>query len=179
LGGIEPPLSALWSAIGGKLAAVTNPYAAPQQATKPEDDIAAATPPLMARVAGGADALAGLVVALTGVQTLTLVELRAPYAAAPWVLVALGLTTVVLGVFVFRARVVAAIAAIGAGGLLVLASGAWLVLSFTHGLFSLFAMAAPFVATAALVLTFLALGPCQRASAARDRLSAQGMNLGI
>jgi hypothetical protein len=156
-----------------------NPYAAPQQATQPEDDIAAATPPLLARVAGGADALAGLLVALTGVQTLTLVNLRAPYTLAPWVLVALGLPTVVLGTFVFRARAIAAIAAIGAGVVLVLASSAWLILSFTHGLFSLFAMASPFVAAAAMVLTILALGPCQRASSARERLSAQGMNLGI
>jgi hypothetical protein len=35
------------------------------------------------------------------------------------------------------------------------------------------------VSVAALVFAFLGLGPCQRASAARARLRAQGMDLGI
>jgi hypothetical protein len=95
------------------------------------------------------------------------------------VLLLLGLPMVGLGAAVFRARAAAAIAAVGVGVLLVLASSAWLVLSFSHGLLSLFALGAPFVCVGAVVLTILALGPCQRATDARGRLKAQGMNLGI
>ena len=43
----------------------------------------------------------------------------------------------------------------------------------------LYALLAPVASVAALVFAFLGLGPCQRASAARARLKAQGMDLGI
>jgi hypothetical protein len=160
-----------------------NPYAAPgTNATgtaSTEDDIAAASPPLLAKAAGGAIALAGGVVALTGLQTMMLAQLRSPYSVIPWVLVALGLANVVLAGVVFRARMWGALCASGATLLLTLASGAWFVVSITHGLFSLYGFASPFLSAAALVFAVLALGPCQRASAARARLRAQGMNLGI
>jgi len=165
-----------------------NPYAAP--GTRPsatvevdagaaEDDIAAAVPAPMARVAGAAVALAGGIVALTGAQTLLLVTVRGPFAVVPWVLLVAGMPQIVFGVWIFRARVWAAIAAIPSSGLLALVTAAWLVFSVGHGLISLFAVAAPFGAIAALVFAFLGMGPCQRATAARLRLRAQGMNLGI
>jgi hypothetical protein len=56
---------------------------------------------------------------------------------------------------------------------------AWLVIAISHLLFSLYALLAPVVSVAALVFAFLGLGPCQRASAARARLRAQGMDLGV
>jgi hypothetical protein len=158
-----------------------NPYAAPGTTapTAAEDDIAAAVPPLLARIAGGVVALAGTVVALTGMQTLLMVSIRGPLVAAPYVLAVLGVPHLVLGAMVFRARVWAALAAAGGTALLTLSSAAWLVFSFANGLLSLYAMAAPFASVASLVFALLALGPCQRASAARARLRAQGMDLGI
>ncbi|HEY1697760.1 MAG TPA: hypothetical protein VGG39_36620 [Polyangiaceae bacterium] len=163
-----------------------NPYAAPgTNATgnagtaSAEDDIAAASPPVLAKAAGGAIALAGGVVGLTGLQTMMLGHLRSPYSLIPWLLVALGLSNVVLGAVVFRARMWGALCATGATLLLALASGGWFVVSITHGLFSLYGFASPFLSATALVFAVLALGPCQRASAARARLHAQGMNLGI
>ena len=157
-----------------------NPYAAPGTApTRMEDDIAAAVPPPMARVAGGALALAGGVVALTGFQTMMAVTIRGPVAAVPYVLLGLGVPHLVLGAMVFRARVWAAIAGIGGTALLTLASAFWLVFGMGHGFFSLYALGAPFVSMAAFVLVLVGVGPCQRASAARDRLRAQGMDLGI
>jgi hypothetical protein len=157
-----------------------NPYAAPgTQSTAVEDDIAAAAPPVLAKVSGGVVALAGAVVALTGMQTLMMVNLRAPYSAVPYVLLALGLPHIVLGAVVFRARVWAVLCALGGTILLTLVSTGWLLVSVTHGLFSLYALGSPFVSVAALVFAILGLGPSQRASAARARLRAQGMNLGI
>ncbi|HEY8091377.1 MAG TPA: hypothetical protein VIF09_26115 [Polyangiaceae bacterium] len=158
-----------------------NPYASPgaSPAGGAEDDIAAATPPVLAKAAGGVIALAGAVVGLTGVQTLMIVNLRGPFAAAPYVLALLGVANVFVGAVVFRARVWGALCALGGTLLGTLLSAVWLVFSIGHGLLSLYALGAPVVSTAALVFAILALGPCQRASAARERLRAQGMNLGI
>jgi hypothetical protein len=157
-----------------------NPYAAP--GTRPidaEEDIAASSPPFIARVAGGVVALAGAVVALTGAQTLAMVSIRGPFAYAPWVLLVLGVAELVLGTFVFRARAVGAVAAVGVSLAQVLAAGAWLFFSMAHGLFSLYALGGPCVSLSAVVLALLAMGPSQKASAALARLKAAGMDLGI
>jgi hypothetical protein len=157
-----------------------NPYRAPETVSMgADDDIACAMPPVIARLAGGALALAGAVVALTGMQTLMMVTVRGPLAAAPYVLAGLGVPHLLLGAMVFRARAWAALLGMGGSGLLTLSSGAWLVFTVGHGLFSLYALAAPFVSIAALVVVLVGLEPCQRASAARARLRAQGLDLGI
>lgn len=156
-----------------------NPYAAPGTvSTGLEDDVAAAVPPVLVRVSGGVIALAGAVVGLTGVQTL-MFTMRGPIALAPYLLIGVALPHFVLGVMVFRARAWAAVAAIGGCFLLSLVSGVWLVIAVSHLLFSLYAVVAPLASVAALVFAFLGLGPCQRASTARARLRAQGMDLGI
>jgi hypothetical protein len=156
-----------------------NPYAAPGTvSTGMEDDVAAAVPTALVRVSGGMIALAGGVVGLTGVQTL-MFTMRGPIALAPYALIGVALPHLVLGVMVFRARAWAALVAIGGCFLLSLVSGAWLVVAIGHLLFSLYALLAPVASVVALVFAFLGLGPSQRASAARARLKAQGMDLGI
>ena len=156
-----------------------NPYAAPGTvSTGMEDDVAAAVPTPLVRVSGGMIALAGGVVGLTGVQTL-MFTMRGPIALAPYALIGVALPHLVLGVMVFRARAWAALVAIGGCFLLSLVSGAWLVVAIGHLLFSLYALLAPVASVVALVFAFVGLGPCQRASAARARLKAQGMDLGI
>ncbi|HEY3815812.1 MAG TPA: hypothetical protein VGL81_01515 [Polyangiaceae bacterium] len=156
-----------------------NPYAAPGTvSTGMEDDVAAAVPTPLVRLSGAAIALGGGVVGLTGLQTL-MFTMRGPIAIAPYALLGVALPHLVLGVMVFRARAWAALVSIPGCFLLSLVSGAWLVVAIGHLLFSLYALAAPMVSVAALVFAFLGLGPCQRASAARARLRAQGMDLGI
>jgi hypothetical protein len=144
-----------------------------------EDEVAQAVPPVIVRVAGGVIALAGGVVALTGVQALMMLRIRGPLEYVPYLLLVLGLPHLVLGATVLRARAWAAMASIGSTILLTLASGLWAVVSLTHLVFSLYTYASPAVAVAALAFSAIALGPCQRASAARARLREQGMNLGI
>jgi hypothetical protein len=159
-----------------------NPYRAPNDLShrSEEDDIAAAAPPMLARIAGGVVVLAGLVVLLTAVQTWMLLDrIYPPYNLGPDAELSLGVPSVIVGAMVFRARAWAAMAAIGLSGLMLLVSAVWLAVSFTHGLFSLFALGAPFLAIAAFVLGILALDPCRRATQARARLAAQGMNLGL
>jgi hypothetical protein len=157
-----------------------NPYAPP--GTRPygaEEDIAAATPPSIARIAGGLVALAGIVVALTGAQTLAMVTIRGPLAIAPYALALLGVIEIAASTYVFRARAWGAIAAVASSAVDLLASGLWLLVSVGHGLLSLYALASPCVALAAGIMAFVAMGPCERASAARRRLRDQGMDLGI
>lgn len=161
-----------------------NPYTAP--GTRPHDapadsarDIAEASPPVIARVAGGVVALAGLLVLLTGAQTLAMVTMRGALVVAPWVLVVLGAAELVLGTLVFRARAWGVLSAIALSFLLVAVGGAWLMFSLSQGLVQLYGFAAPCVAVAAAVMALLAMGPAQRATAARQRLKAQGMDLGI
>jgi hypothetical protein len=159
-----------------------NPYAAPgtqPTGTATEDDIAAAVPPLLARLAGGATALAGAIVGLTGAQTLLIVTVRGAMALAPPLMGVIGLAEMVIAVMVFRSRAWAVVLAIGSGTLLAITSTVWLVFSVAHGLFSLVALGAPLVSVAAIIFAVLAVGPSQRATAARERLKAQGMNLGI
>ncbi len=162
-----------------------NPYAAPGSephavaVADAERDIAESSPPVLARVAGGVVGLAGLVVALTGAQTMMMVRVHGLLAAAPWALIGLGLVEAGLAALVFRARAWGVGVAIGVSFTLVLSSSAWLLVSVGSGLLSLYALAGPAVSLAAAVLSLLVMGPSQRASAARARLKEQGMDLGI
>ncbi len=161
---------------------MTNPYLAPGAQSVPgeEDDIAAATPPLIAKVAGGVVVLAGAVVALTALQTWMITRrLYPPYDLVPWAQVFLGVAAIGVGTMVFRARAWAATAGIVLGFVLFLLSALWMVVSFAHGLFSLFALGAPFVSLGGAVLAIVALGPCIRATRARERMAKAGMSLGL
>jgi hypothetical protein len=167
-----------------------NPYAAPGSrpptgdgsASAPADaerDIAEASPPVFTRVAGGVAALAGIVVGVTGLQTMAMVSIRGLLALAPWTLVTLGAAELVLAVYVFRARAWGVMAAVVVGFLMVVASSFWLIVSVSHGLLSLYALGGPAVSLGAAIVALLALAPSQRATAARARLRAQGMDLGL
>ena len=162
-----------------------NPYEPPQTPVaaplppSAEDDIAAAAPPFVARVAGGVLVLAALVLVLTAIQTSMMVRLFSPYDLVQDAQYVVGLPALVVGAVLSRARAWAAWAGIAASALMMIVGALWLVVSFSHGLFSLFAIAGPLVAVASGVLAILALAPCQRATRARARLAAQGMNLGL
>lgn len=144
-----------------------------------EDDILSATPAAIVRVAGGLVLFAGAMALLTGGQVFLAAVVRGPLAVIPYFLVGAGVLDAFFGLMVFRARDWAAIGAVAVSALLMLVAFAWLVLSFGGGLFQMYAMIAPFAAAGALGLSVASLGSCRRATAARERLAAQGMNLGI
>jgi hypothetical protein len=144
-----------------------------------EDDILSATPPALVRVAGGLVLFAGAMAVLTGGQVFLVAVMRGPLAAVPYLLVGAGALDAFFGLMVFRARDWAAIGAVAVSGILMLLAFGWLVVSFGGGLFQMYAMISPFAAAAALAMSIASLGPCRRATAARERLAAQGMNLGI
>jgi hypothetical protein len=144
-----------------------------------EADIMAAQPPPVVRAGGGAVLAAGALVLLVSLQTFTGFTLSTTATAVLLVVTLFGLASAVAGLMLMRARAGSAVAGLVASGLLFLASTGWLLFSLSGGLFSLFSLLAPGVASLAIGLSAVSLGPCRRVSEARARFAAQGLDLGI
>jgi hypothetical protein len=148
-------------------------------APRSEDDIQAARPPLIARVGGGVVLGAGVLADLITVQTLSGFWVSTGFTIALVVIAILGVAAGASGLMMMRARAWAAFAGLGSSGLLFFATMGWLVASVHGGLLSLFALGAPMVSLIAAAFAAGSIGPCRRASAARARLAAQGLDMGI
>jgi hypothetical protein len=135
------------------------------------------TPPFV-RLAGGMVLGAGVLAALVAAQTLTGFWISTTLKLLLIGLAALAIATSATGLMLMRARAWASVAAVALSGLLLLATGGWLVLSVVSGLLSLFALGAPAVALAALTMSIFALDPCKKTTDARARLRADGFDLG-
>lgn len=144
-----------------------------------ESEIEAAAVPVVVKAAGGAVLGAGALAALVVVQMVTGFLISSEIVLVLIALAGLGLANMALGFLVMRARAWAAIAALVGCSLLFLANAAWLWISFRGGLLSLFAMGAPVVSFLAIVLLAFAIEPCRRATLARARLAAEGLDLGV
>jgi hypothetical protein len=151
----------------------------PGELAPAEVDIAEAATPVIAKAAGGLVLFAGVLVATAGAQLFTMGTFFGAFAVVPYAHVLLGVAQGALGLFVFRARAWAASVAAVLTGALFLLTGAWLVVSFTRGVFTLLALGNPLVMMIALALTFVAIKPCERATEARARLAAQGLSFGL
>jgi hypothetical protein len=136
------------------------------------------TPPV-ARAGGSLSLLSGIITALTSLQTISITTMRGPIAAAPYVLLLLGAATAVAGGKLLGGHGRAAIAATALNGLLLFASGAWLVFSLVGGLFSLFALADPGLAFLAGAVSAASIPACVRVTAARAEGEQAGFGLGI
>jgi hypothetical protein len=149
------------------------------EAPQSGDEIHAAQPPLIARVGGGIVLGAGALAILLAIQTFSGFWVSPGFTIFLAVIAVLGAATGAVGLMIMRARAWAAIAGVACAGLLFLATTTWLVASMGSGLLSLFAMGAPLLSLTAAVFAGGSIGPCRRASAARARLVAQGLDLGI
>ena len=141
--------------------------------------IAEAATPMIAKLAAAGVVLTGVLIALTGVQTMLAVTIRGALAASPWALLVIGSAMTYFGAMVYRARFWGAVAATGASAVGFIAAALWAFFSFSHGLYSLFALAALPLSIAAVAAAALSIVPCQRASAARAKLASQGLDLGL
>lgn len=148
-----------------------------------EHDLAAATPPPLARAAGYAQLLAGAAGVATGLQFLIafggLVGVPFLWRVVCWTLLVAGVAQLLLGLATMRARAWAAIAALCLGAHAVFGLGLWWVNATLSGVVSLLPPVAGVANVAAIALTALAVGPCVRATGARNRMRAQGIELGI
>lgn len=144
-------------------------------------DIRAVEPIAIVKIAAAAQAMMGVLVALTGLQmtgiygygSLEWIE-YVPYAQMP-----IGVGLVFLATMVFRARTWAALGGAVACAVVTLLMGAWDFFCITQELFSCLSLLSFPVGCLATILAFVAIGPVKVAAAARARLSAQGMGLGL
>jgi hypothetical protein len=85
----------------------------------------------------------------------------------------------VVALVVGVARGWAAWASIATAGLFALTSGAWFLFALVNGIFTLFGMIVPGLATLAFVLAVVAKDACQATARARARLAQEGLELGV
>jgi hypothetical protein len=144
-----------------------------------DDEIAAARTPSRLKMSGGIGILAGAIIALTGVQTLSGFRITGVYFFGPVALVIFGAALAFAGAQLLRARATGAILQLTLGIIAVILSSAWLLLSLAGGLASLFGLASPWLAGAALGLAIASLKQCDEVNAARRRLAEKGLDLGV
>jgi hypothetical protein len=142
------------------------------------DDIAAAAPPSIVKAAGGLALGAGATAILVVIQAFS--GFFVPTSALLWLapIGVLGLLAAVSGLGLLRARAWAGAAGISATTLLAMVSGGWLVRAALGGFFSLFALVTPWLALAAAASAIGSLGALKKVTLARERLRAQGLDLG-
>jgi hypothetical protein len=83
------------------------------------------------------------------------------------------------GASLARARATGAILQLTLGIFALVVSGAWLLLSLAGGLVSLFGLASPWLAGAALGMAIASLKSVDEVNAARRRLKEKGLDLGV
>ena len=151
---------------------------APPERGADDRDLAALSP-FWPKVAAAIVAIAGLCGVLGSLQTWTTIDILDAWAVAPVVDALLGFACIGFATRLVTARRWAAIAALVASALLVLTSGVWGVFAVANRFIAVFVLLAPVMSVAAVALSALAIGPCDRAEKARDRLRAQGLELGL
>ena len=145
-----------------------------------DDEIAACAPNATVRSATTCLMLAGVLTLLTGVQLVPSLRFtNAALQAALYVMIAAGAAAMYLGIRLYRMRAWAAQGGAALAAALTLGMSAWLVFSFTSGLFSCMALFAPPLALAAAILGYRAIPAARRATEIRERLQDAGIELGF
>jgi hypothetical protein len=147
--------------------------------TADEHDIAMLNP-FFPKVAAGLAAVGGLCGVLGSLQTWMTVEiLDDAWTFAPIANALFGVALIACAVRLAVARRWAAIASLVLSAILTLTSGAWCVYAVMNRLYAVFILLAPPMCILGTVLTAISIAACDRAEKARDRLAAQGLELGL
>lgn len=145
-----------------------------------DDDVFATEPTTIVKVAASLQALCGLFWGLAGLQTVLSIRFRSPIVSAmPWLMLVGGIAMIWLGSQIYRARGPAAVAGAVLGAVCALGMASWFIGTMMLGVFSCIALLVMPLGLGACVTGALAIAPSRRASAARRRLSAQGLDLGL
>lgn len=144
-----------------------------------DDDFRATTASAIVRAAAALQAVTGLLLLANGLQLWMMVTFFGALAVVPWAMIALAVLSIYCAAQVQRARAWAAMLGAGVAALVAIGVGAWLVTSFSSGLYSCLAFVVVPVAVASTVLAILAIGPARRATEIRKRLAASGIELGL
>ena len=129
--------------------------------------------PSLPLVAGIASALSGAVLLTCALQLGLFVRwIRPPFHVAPWFMLVFGAVALISGAALIQARWWAVLVAAASNVLGALLMFVWLVFAVLGGYLSLLNLAAPFVCTAAAVLSLLALPTVRQADEERKSLYA-------
>jgi len=143
------------------------------------DDIAAVTPKPAVKVAGALTIGSGLLALVLALQAGALLEVRGVYRLAEPVFFVVGAACVVGGYRLTRMRAGSALWSAGATLAALVSALGWFILTLTGGVFVLLALGLVPVSAVAAIASFASVGPIERASAARRRLRAQGLDAGL
>lgn len=142
-------------------------------------DLEAAKEPTLAHIAGGTQAFAGALTALTALQQIGTVSWRSFLFVMPYVELLLGVAVLALAFRTYRARRRGSLAAAIASISLAPIVGAWTVFATISGFVTCIAFLAPVVGLFGGALGFAALSSIRRCSDARERLAEQGLSFGV
>lgn len=144
-----------------------------------ERDLRDAEPVALVKLAAAAQALSGLFVALCGLQLVGGRWTIPMLGLVPYLMMTCGVLQIVVGAQYYRARTWAAYTGAGLGVFVGLVMGAWAPFSFVSGVFSCMVLIAAPVAILSAVLAIAGIGGVRTTAGARQRLSDQGMSLGL
>ena len=154
-------------------------YGTPTLSAPADAEISAATPPLVAVVAGRVVLALDVFTVLYGAQSLANLRFFSWYWLLPALIVPVGATTAVTGWKLSRARGWAAVTGFVLSAVTALITAVFTLLSFTWGYFSLLSPIVGMASVVAGLLAALSTGASQRADRARAALAEQGFELGV
>jgi hypothetical protein len=144
-------------------------------------DLADCRPSPVVSAAAGALVFAGVGCLMLALQTLLVIGPSRTVLASSVLAVEalLGAALVVSAVLMLKLRVLPAVLGVGLAFFTAFSILGWTLFAMTRGLFSILGFAIPGLCMIAGLLSLLAIGPAQRASAARRRLRERGVSLGL
>ncbi len=143
------------------------------------DDVAAVTPPTTVKVSGACSMLAGVLTLVLAVQAGAVLQVRGAYQLAVVLFAVCGLGAIVSGFRLTRLLGGSALLTTGFACMTLLSALAWFVVALMNGVLVLLALPIVPVAGAAAITAFTSRALVERADAARSRLRAQGLDLGL
>ncbi len=146
--------------------------------TVDEEDLATIMPTTIAKAGGGAQMFVGLFGLVLALQTSSIVRFRGLQQLILPTMILFASVLLVTGWKTTKGRGSAAFVGTFVAGFYALLAIAWLVYSFSNSLFSVVAVFLGPASLVAAILTALAIGPGRKADDARERLRAQGMDVG-
>ena len=144
-------------------------------------DLADCRPSSVVSAAAGAAAFSGVGCLMLALQSVLLLgPSRTKLASVAFTLVALlGFAMLFMATRLLKMQLWPAIASAALSVFTAVLILAWSLFALSRGLFSMLGFAVPGLCMIAGLLSLLAIGPCQRAVAARARLRERGVNLGF
>lgn len=142
-------------------------------------DLETLTAKLPTKIGGFAVAITGIFTVVLAVQTYSVLLMRGWLIAVSPVMLAFGVSGVLLGWKVATLRGWASIAGTAVEALATLLLGVWGVFSITHGLISLLGLAVVPMSALACALSATTISAGVRADEARERLHKSGLRLGF